>query len=136
MPADWKRITTLAAFRVMKESIWVKFDDGRSHQVWVDEGSGSGELRLWAIAAPRQRFCPQRRPEGQGAARPGAPSAGLEPQPASDLVGFKIDGKGRLIGEAWVPTAGLGREEWETYVLAVARTCDRLEASMTGRDEL
>jgi hypothetical protein len=42
-------------------------------------------------------------------------------------VGFKIDGRGRLVGEAWVPPAGLNREEWSVYVRAVARACDRVE---------
>ncbi len=54
----------------------------------------------------------------------------------SDLIGFKIDGRGRLVGEAWVPVAGLDAEEWALYVGTVARTCDRVEYLLSGRDEL
>jgi hypothetical protein len=52
----------------------------------------------------------------------------------SDLVGFKIDGRKCLIGEACVPTAGLTADEWGTHVRHVARTCDRMEYLLTGRD--
>ena len=54
----------------------------------------------------------------------------------SDLVGFKIDHAGRLVGEAWVPLAGLDGEEWSLYVNAVARACDRVEYLLSGGDEL
>jgi len=50
------------------------------------------------------------------------------------LVGFRIDHKGRLVGEAWVPKAGLGREEFLTYVRRVAAECDLFEYHLTGKD--
>ena len=46
-------------------------------------------------------------------------------------MGFKVDGRGRLIGEAWVPIAGLDADEWRVYVNAVAQACDRTEGIST-----
>ena len=50
------------------------------------------------------------------------------------LVGFRVDHKGRLVGEAWVPKAGLGREEFLIYVGRVAAECDLFEFHLTGKD--
>jgi hypothetical protein len=50
------------------------------------------------------------------------------------LVGFRVDPKGRLVGEAWVPKAGLGRDEFLTYVRRVAAECDLFEYHLTGKD--
>ena len=50
------------------------------------------------------------------------------------LVGFRVDDRGRLIGEAWVPKVGLTSAEFQTYVRTVAVECDRFEYTLTGRD--
>jgi hypothetical protein len=55
---------------------------------------------------------------------------------STKLVGFKIDAKNRLIGEAWVPKAGLSASEFGVYVRAVAAECDRFEYQLTGSDKL
>jgi len=51
------------------------------------------------------------------------------------LVGFRIDNRRRLVGEALVPKAGLTADEFQTYARAVAVECDRLEYLLTGRDQ-
>ena len=53
---------------------------------------------------------------------------------AVSLVGFRIDRKGRLVGEAWLPKVGLTAEEFQLYVRTVAVECDRFEYILTGRD--
>lgn len=53
---------------------------------------------------------------------------------AMQLVGFRIDRKGRLIGESWVPKAGLTRDEFLLYIQRVADECDLFEYHLTGRD--
>lgn len=50
------------------------------------------------------------------------------------LVGFRIDQRGRLVGEAWVPKVGLTSEEFQLYLRNLAAECDRLEHVLTGRD--
>jgi hypothetical protein len=52
----------------------------------------------------------------------------------TDLVGFKVDGGGRLIGEVWVPVSGLDSGEWAFAIRSLARACDRLEYLLSGRD--
>ena len=53
---------------------------------------------------------------------------------AMQLVGFRLDQKGRLVGEAWVPKAGLDRDEFLLYVRRVAEECDLFEYHLTGND--
>lgn len=52
----------------------------------------------------------------------------------SELVGYRLDRRGRLIGESWCPTAGLTTAEWRFYVRNLAEACDRLEFVLTGLD--
>ena len=52
----------------------------------------------------------------------------------TELVGFRIDARGRLIGEAWVPKAGVTSSEFTSYLRAVAAECDRFEYQLTGSD--
>ncbi|MGD0659259.1 MAG: YbjN domain-containing protein [Syntrophorhabdales bacterium] len=49
------------------------------------------------------------------------------------LVGFRVDPRGRLVGEAWVPKAGLSQEEFLHYVRHVASECDRFGFILTGK---
>lgn len=53
---------------------------------------------------------------------------------ATALVGFRIDRRQRLVGEAMVPKCGLSREEFLIYVRTLASECDRFEFLLTGRD--
>ena len=53
---------------------------------------------------------------------------------AMQLVGFRLDQKGRLLGEAWVPKAGLTRDEFLLCVKRVADECDLFEYHLTGKD--
>jgi hypothetical protein len=53
---------------------------------------------------------------------------------ASNLVGFRIDNRGRLVGESWVPGAGLTRDEFLFHVRNLAAACDLFEFQLTGRD--
>ena len=53
---------------------------------------------------------------------------------STQLVGFRVDRKGRLVGEAWVPKAGLERGEFLLYVVRVATECDLFEYHLTGKD--
>ena len=125
--SDWRKLSREAGFKVSGDELEVVFSDGRQHRVTVEEPADRQEVRLWAIAA-RPAMLPYD-PEG-------AHVHAWKRNRFSDLVGFKIDGRGRLVGEAWVPLAGLGAEEWTLYVNTVARACDRVEYLLSGRDEL
>lgn len=125
--SDWRKMSREAGFAVLGDEIEVAFADSRRHRVTVEERSDRRELRLWAVAA-RPAMVPDD-PEGPNV-------HAWTRNHFSDLVGFKIDGRGRLVGEAWVPLAGLDTEEWAVYVRTVARACDRVEYLLSGRDEL
>jgi hypothetical protein len=53
---------------------------------------------------------------------------------AVSIVAFRVDERGRMVGETWVPTAGLTREEFQLYIKTIAIECDRFEFQLTGTD--
>lgn len=53
---------------------------------------------------------------------------------AVSLIGFRIDHRDRLVGEAWIPKAGLTATEFQFHLRTVAVQCDRFEYILTGRD--
>lgn len=52
----------------------------------------------------------------------------------SELVGFRIDRQGVLIGESPLPL-GTGREEFTFLAFNLARAADRFEYVLSGKDE-
>lgn len=52
----------------------------------------------------------------------------------SDLVGFTVDARGRLIGQSWIPVEGITPAEFGLYVSELARVCDWHEFRLTGED--
>lgn len=128
MSTDWRGLSKEAGLAVSGDGLLIRFPDGRQQQVSVDSGDGQA-LRVWSVAASPSRVTAA---VGRGES---AHLLAWRRNRASDLVGFKVDGRGRLIGEAWVPIAGLDAGEWRTYVTAVAQACDRTEYLLSGRDE-
>lgn len=111
-----------AGLEVSGDAVEVRFDDERRHRVQVhDEGDA---LRLVAVVA---------RPAVVLALDSPALLAWRRNR-STQLVGFRLDERGRLVGESWVPRAGLTGEELAFYVQRVAAECDRLEYLLTGRD--
>jgi hypothetical protein len=108
--------------RVDRDGIDVQFADERRHRVRVEEGTE--ELCLSGVVAGRDVL--------QG--MEGLALRAWRRNRSTQLVGFRIDQEGRLVGEARVPTAGLSQEEFVIYVRQVAAECDRLEFLLTGKD--
>lgn len=122
MKADWRRLIHGKHFIESAAGVQVMFADERRHFVSVkDEGdqyrlstkvlkpskvvlSGTTQLDLWK----RNRW--------------------------TSLAAFTLDERGWLIGESWVPKAGLTRLEFETYVENLATESDRLEFLLSGAD--
>ena len=123
MSVDWRRLTREAKLQLHEDAIEVKFDDDRRHAVYV-EVPQEATLRLWSIVAK----------PGTLRSIDNVNLRAWSRNRVTDLVGFKVDRRGRLIGEAWVPVAGLNADEWGFYVRTVARACDRFEYILTGRD--
>lgn len=121
--SDWRRICRgEAGFSVEDDSIVVALADERRHRVEIGDTEDCYEL-LGVVA---RRSVVESVPE--------CALRAWQRNRTTALVGFRIDRRGRLVGEAWVPKAGLTREELVTYVRAVAAECDRFEYVLTGQD--
>lgn len=122
MAADWVRFCRAKDLTVVESDVDVRFGDGRSHRVTVtDEGDTyliSGFVVRQAVAA----------------SIPDLPVRAWVRNRATRLVGFRVDRRQRLVGEAWLPKAGLTPEEFQLYLRLVASECDRFEYVLTGRD--
>lgn len=122
MPREWTRLCKGAGFAVDGDEIEVRFANERHHRVRVDDEGDA--FRVVGVVARR-------------AAVEGIKNVALQAwrrNRSTQLVGFRLDERGRLVGESWVPKAGLSSEEFATYVRRVAAECDRLEYLLTGRD--
>jgi hypothetical protein len=125
MSVDWRRLARTAGHTVRDDSIEVAFDDGRRQVVHVEE-SKEGVLRLWSIAAQPAVVRDLIDPHLQVWRR----------NRVTELVGFRLDRRGRIIGDVLPPSLGLTSKEWNLYVAAVARACDRFEYVLTGQDPM
>ena len=92
------------------------------HRVHVESKDDAVELR--AVVARRAVVEAQENPA----------FAAWDRNRSASLVGFRLDERGRLVGESWVPGAGLTAEEFSTYVRATAAACDLFEFHLTGKD--
>jgi len=126
MSTDWRALSRKEKFAVENHTITVGLTEGRQQKVYIEDDREDRYLRIWSVAAGKSSLnAIEERPEIYAWKR----------NHLSDLVGFKIDRKDRLIGEVWVPTAGLDAKEWAIYVRALAQSCDRIEYLLTGKDQ-
>jgi hypothetical protein len=104
------------------DSVVVRLGRGRQQRLAVTQGQGAIELSS-VVARPSVVA------ELEDAILPA-----WKRNRASTLVGFRLDHRGRLVGESWVPNAGLTRDEFLMYVRNLAAACDLFEFQLTGRD--
>jgi hypothetical protein len=124
MSVDWKRKSREAKLSVDGDTIVIRFEDGRRQVVFVEEAD-TDSLRLWSVVARPAAVSELESPDLDAWRR----------NRYSELVGFSVDQRGRMIGETWVPAASLSADEWGYLVRNLARACDRYEYLLTGRDE-
>lgn len=122
MVAEWTTLCRSPDLVVDGAHVNVMLGDGRTHRVTVEEGTDDFLLR--AIVARK----------AIAASIKDLPLQAWIKNRAVSLVGFRIDHQGRLIGEAWVPKAGVTASEFQLYVRMLAIESDRFEYSITGRD--
>jgi hypothetical protein len=119
--AEWVRLARSKDVTIEESTANVLLAE-RSHRVSItDEG---GAFRLRAVVA-----------------RPAAVATMTDPvlfawsrNRASRLVGFRVDERGRLIGECLVPKTGVTPAEFQLYLRTLAAESDRLEHLVTGKD--
>jgi hypothetical protein len=120
--ADWARFCRTAGLRVVGDTIIVKLAENRHHRVTVRDSGATYELQAIVARTATLNHSDD------------IPLLAWRRNRSSQLVGYRVDQRNRLIGEAWVPKAGLTTEEFRTYVLRLASECDRFEYLLTGMD--
>lgn len=122
MPSDWKRAIRASGHTVSGNEIRVRLAGEREHRVVVTESDDC--LVFTARVAG---------PSAVRALDDALLRAWLRNR-GTKLVGFRLDARGWLIGEAWAPRVGLEDDEVRVYAQTVAAECDRFEFQLTGRD--
>jgi hypothetical protein len=122
MTLEWHALCVGIGIAVTKDGVNVDLGNGRAHRVLVETTSDTWELT--AVVATRRILASIEAPSIQCWTR----------NRLSDLVGFRVDGRGRLAAIAWVPRAGVTSEEFTMQVRLMAREADRFEFSLSGAD--
>ena len=122
MRAEWKQLLRGPQFRVQGDSVDVDLHDRRRHGVQVVDAEDAWELQ--AVVASRALV---------------EQSGDLQVRlwlmnRASELVSYRIDQRGRLIAEGWLPKPGTTADEFQLHVRTLAAEADRLEFLLTGKD--
>lgn len=122
MSLDWRRLCRAEGLQVQGDGVTVSFHGERRQRVRVLEADGA--FLVYAVIT------------GPAATRDLQDPALLAWQRncLSRVVGLRVDDRGRLIGQAWVPLAGLEAHEFQLCVRTVAAESDRVEHLLTGRD--
>lgn len=125
MSGEWRGHAKAAGYTVVGSTINVGLGLGRRQEVVIDAASDSGAIRLWSVIL------------GPSATR----NLGDEPleyawerNRLSDLIGFSVDSRGRLIGESWVAVDGLTPQVFGLHIGELARVCDWHELRLSGTD--
>jgi hypothetical protein len=119
---SWSGLCEANDLTVEAHQLIVALGDGRKHRVVVSEEVDG--YRLVALVARLAVL----------ASIPDAPIRSWLRNRETQLVGFRIDRRGRLQAEAWVPKTGLTAEEFQLYARTLATEADRFEFALTGKD--
>jgi hypothetical protein len=128
LSADWRNLARRADLALTPaDTTRIELQGGSTQAVELREHADSKTLRARSVIASRKTLAEA--------------SSDVEPllyawhrNRLSDLVGFTIDGKGRLVGEAWIPLEGLTPGELKLYLQELARVCDWHEFRLTAED--
>ena len=126
--ADWRPIARRAGFVVSPGGNIRILLEGRGTQAISIEMSDDSDALLARSIIASARVVRE-------AATDGSPwRYAWERNRLSDLCGFTLDRRGRLVGETWIPLDGLTHDEFSLYVTELARVCDWHEFRLTGQD--
>ena len=126
MNAEWRDHAKATGYKVVGSSITVSISAGRRHEVVIDESVDSDVIRLWSVILG---------PSATSDLGEGQPlEYAWERNRLSDLIGFSVDSRGRLIGESWVPVDGLTARVFALHLAEIARVCDWHELRLSGAD--
>src|SRR5262245_58067372 len=112
MAIDWRRYCRAMDFDIEGNFITVRLLDERRHRIRVEDVGDVLQLSAVVVGG------------SIAGAVAGLPLKTWQRNRGSELVGFGIDHKGRLIGSCWVPKPGLTDHELQLYVRTLAVECD------------
>lgn len=122
MPSDWTKLCRDKLFTLDGDGVIVNLADERQHRIEVRDDGDAYELQgIVARGAVVREHAD-------------LPLQAWQRNRTAELVGFRVDRRQRLVGEAWVPKAGLTATEFRLYLQRLAQACDRLEFLLTGTD--
>ncbi len=124
MAFEWWKLCRGKGVRIEANDIVVDFGTGRSHRISVKDEGDAYRLTSFVVRNKLDdsiedlaiRLWRRNR--------------------STQLVGFRLDERRRVIGQSWIPKAGLSSDEFVMQVRHVAAECDRLEFLLTGEDEV
>lgn len=119
--ADWQAWCKDEDLAVVGDTVEVTIGRSRKHRITVDDVGDAWRLAGVVVGARRS-------------AGDGLELDVWQRNRRLLLAGMRFDAKDRLIGENWVPKAGLTRDEFVACVRILARACDRYEHQLTGED--
>lgn len=119
---DWRRLCEAGDMRTTRRQVVVRFANGRSHTVGVEDAGES--YLLTAVVANA----------GVVGQWDDIEFEAWQKNRHSRLVGFRVDRDGRMLAQGWTPKVGLTPEAFQAVVRSVAREADRYEFHLTGAD--
>jgi hypothetical protein len=122
MNVNWWQFCKADGFVADDDGVEVRFDNGRSQKVAVED---RGDAFLLRSIVARQAVVNE------------VPDAALRAwvrNRSAFLVGFRVDERGRVVGETWIPKAGITNSEFQIVLRHLATESDRFEFQLTGRD--
>lgn len=126
MSVDWRRLAAQLGYSVAGEEVLYTFPNGRQQRVFVDQKHGHDAIRMWSVILG---------PAATAELHDGRPlEYAWERNRLSDLVGFSVDNRGRLIGESWIHDSALNQDLLDLQLSELARVCDWHELRLSGAD--
>ena len=122
VPTDWRDLCRAPRIAFEGDDVVVAFENQRTHRVRVREAEQHYELQAIVAKAAAVRDVKD------------LPLRIWQHNRAAQLVSFRIDGRGRVFAEGWIPKAGVTPEEFQLILRRVASESDRLEYLLTGKD--
>ncbi len=124
MANEWKRLCRGLGLVLGEDGVNVRFSEGRKQWVSVTDDEDSYLLASVVLSPNALKQIQGETPEEHA----------WKWNRVSQLVGFRVDQRRGLVGQARVPKAGLTADEFVAYVRTVAAECDRFEYLLTGCD--
>lgn len=128
LSAEWRSIARRAGYRLSaNDEITVTLEGGSKQTITLQKSDTGIAVRAYSIIA-RAKILLEVAPDNSPW------RYAWERNRLSDLFGFSVDSRGRLIGETWIPLDGLDPTEFYLYIQELARICDWHEFRLGGID--